>query len=273
MRTRRTRRGFLAGSTATGTALLAGCTSRGERTERAAVDRQFDAGDAQTVAVVGTTGDVTVLGTDRDDVAVEGEIAAASESALEDASVDARREGDQLVVDATTDGSDSWFQFGPGISVDVDVEVPSDLAVDRVDVSTGDVAVSDVAGAVTADVATGDVEVDGVEEPVTVEASTGDVTVEGPVASLETTTGAIEATVDGVAEPATVEVTTGDVDLVLAPDLDVRVEAETTTGDVQFEGEFDEADVDDNDGTAVLGGGETTLTAAATTGSVTVSTR
>lgn len=271
MHTEHSRRRLLAGTGAVATGLLAGCIGGGERTETEALEREIDVGDAESLAVDTTTGTVEIHGTDREDVFVGGEKAAASQSELDDVALDVRREDGRLELVA--EQADGFFvRFGPGPRVDLEIEVPEDLAVESVETTTGRVDVADVAGAVDVDVTTGDVQVSGVEEPITVDATTGDLEVEGPVASLETTTGSIDATIDELAEPAEIDVTTGDVDVTLASDLDVRVVAETTTGSVGFEGEFEEVEYGDDgdDGVAVLGEGETTLTIDTTTGSVTV---
>lgn len=284
------RRRFLAGVSGAILGGTAGCVGfRSTRDETESFARTFDVDDVDALAIALDDGAITVRGTDRDDVRVEGVERAASSSDLEELELVPRRTDGTLRLEP--DGPDgSWL--GPTPAIDVDVAIPADLRVASldtttesvtvqavrgplaVDTTTGQVTIEDVDGAVEADVTTGDVTVTDVDGAASVDATTGDVRIDGAAAidELDVTTGDVRAAVRSLDGDATIESTTGDVSLALAPSLDARVAVDTSTGEVSTgDVSFDDAQYDDDTFSGTLGDGTDRLSISTSTGDVTFS--
>jgi len=204
------RRTVLAGAGATLTAAVAGCAGQfsGRLNETATISETYDATDLEGLVAETTNGEVTVTGEDRDTVELEAVKQASSREALEATTVDVAREGGVLSI--TVDEADRRLT-DPSPRVDLELSVPADLRVARVETVNGDVDVSGVFGPLVARSTNGDVTTTGINGDVTVELVNGDVEVDGidGSVSVETVNGDIE--VRSVTGDATVQTTNGDV--------------------------------------------------------------
>ena len=249
MSQRHTRRRVLAGASAVTLAGLAGCIATSRDVEET-VEEHYDVEGVSAVTASAVDGDVTVTGEEREDIAVTGVKAAASEGDLESVRLEASHEDDTLSLDVDVDGG--FLRFGPDPKMDLEVAVPADLRVSRVETTNGDLEVAEVGGETTADTTNGEVTIDAVDGPLTVETTNG------------------EVSAGGVGDDATVETTNGAVDLSLSPDLEATLSVSTTNGEITVEGFDDETIRTDSDLEATRGDGTHDLEVSTTNGDVDV---
>lgn len=217
------------GSLAAATA-LGGCVLSTEPYTETA-DASFDPGDADSLAVAGRDGDVTLSPGDGE--AVTGTIRKESrsgEDALDEVTVESSVTDGTLTV-AVTAADDL------NVSVHLDLSVPGDLAVERATTRNGDVAVTDVTGDATCESENGDVTADGVDGSVSAASTNGDVTVTGGsgVADARTTNGDVDVDVSGMRDDVACESTNGDVTAAVPDGLGASVELRTVNGDASVE--------------------------------------
>lgn len=244
-----TRRRLLTGASAVTLAGLAGCIATSRDVEEP-IQEHYDVEELSAVTASAVDGDVTVTGENRDDIALTGIKAAASEGDLESVRLDTSREDGTLALEVDVDGG--FLRLGPDPKMDLEVAVPAGLQVSRVETTSGDLEVTDVAGETTADTTNGDVTIDAVDGPFTVETTNGDVAA------------------NGVEGDATVETTNGAVDLSISPDLEATLDASTTNGEIVVEG-FDEDTIRTGSGLeATRGDGRHDLEVSTTNGDIDV---
>lgn len=273
MPTATTRRGLLAGASAATLASLAGCFLV-ERDERETFERTYGVDGLDSLSVRTDVGDVDVRAADRADVHVAGEKLAASEDAIDALELREQRAAGTLELSTAVEGEPWPVGFWRTPQLNLTVEVPRSLWVERAEADTGDVDVRDVQGPIDAEADTGDVTLAGTRGRVTAEADTGDVSVDGGrVRRLATDTGDVDATVRALDAPAEVQTDTGDATLTLARDLDVTVSVSVDTGDISVDSEeFDSVVIEDDSGEVVLGDGSAGLSVRTDTGDVWLST-
>ncbi|AGN01430.1 hypothetical protein L593_07425 [Salinarchaeum sp. Harcht-Bsk1] len=249
-----TRRRALAGACSAALAAVAGC-SLVDRDEQATVSQSVDASDVDSVAVDSDTGDLAVRGHDGDEIRIHGEKVAASEDGIDALSVTQRRDGDRLVIGTELGDAPELTGWLRTPTLDLRIEVPAGVALDRATTETGDLDVEDVTGSVlaSADVGdvyvanvdgavdarngTGDVTVRDVTGPIAARTDTGDVSADGEIERLATETGAVRATVRGLAGEPEIRGTAGDVSLAIARSLDVTISASVDAGEVTVHGD------------------------------------
>lgn len=267
------RRSVLAGAGAALSAALAGCSGltpfvgkRQESTERVPVD------DASALAVAVDVGDVTVRAADREDVHVDVVKQSSSVNAdLSKLEFRVERPDDRLRLRGEWTGS-GGLSGKP--SMDLDVTVPSSLAVAATETQVGDVDVEGVTGDVSAASSTGDVTLRSVAGTASAATSTGDVVVEDveTFGGAEASTGDLTVEVPAVAGDTRAETSTGDVTAAIGADVDAELRASTSTGDVVVE-ELSLADgsVGEESASGTLGDGGPELVFETSTGDVTLS--
>lgn len=268
-----TRRRLLAGC---GTALLtalAGCSAAtpfvGKRIE---TDRTIDRQDAETLVVENDAGDVTVRGTDRDDLRVE--VVKQSSGADVDLSkleLAVTRDGGRLQLEPNWTGNDSTLTGRPSMTLRIDV--PTSLAVSKLQTEAGSIDARDLTGDLTASVETGDVTVRRVDGSVTADTETGSISIRAveTVGDLSVSTGDVTASVPAIDGDTEFSTETGDVEATLTGDVDAEIEASVSTGDVTTEN-LDLSNVDRGDDglSATLGDGGPVLRLTTETGDVTI---
>lgn len=208
---------------------LAGCLDELGRTT---VSESFSDSHAvsgeTTVAISNRNGPVTVREATGDEVTVSGEKRAGSQGGLDSISVDVT-EGERFVVDV---------RFGTGSdfsnrSVDLTVEVPDGVAVDRANTANGDVTATGVRGDLHAATSNGDVAVTDVSGVVRAESANGAVTVRNAtgLAGARTTNGNVD--VDLLAMRGDVECrsSNGNVTVRVGPDVSAAIRLSTNSGD------------------------------------------
>ena len=266
-----TRRKLLGGLAATGTAALAGCTGAtpfvGRRIEET---ETVDPADATAIEIVGRVGDLSIVGTDRDTVHLDVEKQTSSlRTDLEAFHLRSETVDDVLAFSSEYEADLGWFESQPRMNLDV--ELPAELAVERLRTSTGRIAVRDVLGDLEAESTTGGVRISNVDGAVAAEATTGSVRLEDVdgFVRAETTTGGIEARdVEGVEHLST---TTGSVDAALSTDLDAELVIATNTGGIDVDGlDIDEEVSTSDEVRGTLGEGGPRLRITTTTGSISV---
>ena len=264
-----TRRKLLAGAGATLLAGLAGCSGltpfvgkREEYTER------YDAADALEVEC--ETGEVRVRTAERTDI----EVGVVEESSSLNANLDAltletERADGTLTLRSAYTGDTGPLSGRP--SMDLDIALPADTAVERVKTTTGRVDVRGTSGDLDVAVETGSVDVRNVAGVVSVESETGSVTLRGndTTGDVTTETGSIDADVNALDGETEVRAETGRIELALAPSLDAELDVRVETGRIDVEG-VDLQNRSQSMGrlTGTLGEGGPTLSAASETGSI-----
>ncbi|WP_227133440.1 DUF4097 family beta strand repeat-containing protein [Halorubellus salinus] len=267
------RRRLLAGAGAALSAALAGCSGltpfvgkREESTERVPVE------GASALAVAIDVGDVTVRSADREDVHVDVVKQSSSVNAdLSKLEFRVARPEDRVRLRGVWTG-DGGLSGKP--SMDLDVTVPSSLAVAETETQVGDVDVEGVTGDVTAASSTGDVTLRSVAGTARASTSTGDVVVEDVDAfgGADASTGDVTVEVPAIDGDTTVETSTGDVTAAVGADVDAELRASTSTGDVVVNDlSLADGSVREQSASGTLGDGGPELVFETSTGDVTVS--
>jgi DUF4097 and DUF4098 domain-containing protein YvlB len=271
------RRRFLAGTAVAALTAAAGCSGTtpfvGKRTEST---ERVQVRGATTLTVRNQTGDVTLRGTERDDIRVHTVKQASSLGTnIRDMALERSHEDGRIHLASRWDGDTGMFTSSP--SMNIDAELPASLAVGEVTTAVGDVDIARVDGDVRATADTGDVRVRRVGGTVTAESDTGDVAVRAPavLGGATADTGDVSVDVPAIDGETTVGTETGDVTAHVAPDLDATLVVQSTNGDVELtdlsvsERETT-SDVTGESVQGVLGDGGPTLRLESTTGDVTV---
>lgn len=217
-------------------------------------------------------GDLTVRGGDRDDVHASVVKQSSSVRAdLTNLELRTERVDDELHIRSEWTGEDGPFDSRP--SMDVELEIPRSLRVDRLETATGDVDVVDVTGDGTTTVQSdiGDVTVDRADGLIRASSQTGDVTVRSPdvIEGVSSDTGDVRADVPAIDGPTEITSAVGDIEAALGSDLEAELTARTETGSITTE-EFDLQDSQYAGDlvTGTLGNGGPPLTIATDTGDV-----
>ncbi|THE63903.1 hypothetical protein D8Y22_16420 [Salinadaptatus halalkaliphilus] len=271
MSTDTTRRRLLAAVGAGGLTALAGCSSMtpfvGRRTARS---ETISPDGAQRVAVHGSVGEISVVGADRDDLAVDVEKQSSSiRTDLEELVFRTERDDDRLELRSEWEGRDGWFQNQPTMNLDIDL--PAELALERIDASVGRVAVREVVGDLTVEASTGEVDIAGVDGAVGARTSTGRVDISNVEAleDVHTTTGEVDLEVPAIDGDTAITTTTGTIEAAIDPDIDAELHAQTNTGTVDSSGlELAESTRSDDMLVGTLGDGGPTLRFEANTGEI-----
>lgn len=286
-----TRRRLLASAGTVGLGAIAGCSLL-ERDEHATVSRQFDAADLGTLAVDSTAGAVAVRGHDGEAIRLRADKRAASEDGLDALSLAGRRDGDRLVVETDRGSGPEPLGWLKTPTMELEVEVPPGVAVERVATDAGGIEVDGVAGPLEAVARHGDVYVGSIEGAVDVRSNAGnvtvrdatgsiaartavgDVTVDGVIDRLRSDAGEIAATVRGLGEDPSIRSAAADVSLALAAELDVTIETDVALGDLDVHGDGLEAVAAEaaDSVRVVVGDGSERLVVETDTGEVTVTT-
>jgi hypothetical protein len=217
----------------------------GGRTEVTETEtRRYDRPAA--LAVETRNGTVTVTGEDRDDVECDVTWRAADRAAIERARLAETGGGEDALSlrVQTADGDD--------VTAALDLRVPADLDVDRVQTANGRVDLRGTAGDCTVETTNGSVAVTDHAGDCTVETTNGSVTLQavsgyvdlastngsieartiGGLDGARTVNGRIDAAVPALRGDATVETRTGSVVLRVAPDLDAALSCTTNLGSI-----------------------------------------
>lgn len=271
-----TRRGLLGSAATTALLGLSGClgatplvSNRDEETKTFALE------DADSLAIDGDTGRVSVTGADREDIRVE--IVKESNSVwtdLEDLTLETERTDGRLELRSSWDGSEGWLGDRP--SMELDVELPREVALERVDTSTGRITVRDVAGDLRAEASTGRIDIADVDGTVSAEASTGriDISRVDRLGDVTTSTGRIGVEVPAIDGETTISASTGRVTAAVSEVVDADLRVETSTGRIDVDDllsdALEDAVRDDDLVAGRLGDGGPTLRIETSTGRVTV---
>jgi DUF4097 and DUF4098 domain-containing protein YvlB len=266
-----TRRRTLAGAGAALLTGLAGCSGLtpfvGVREE---YSETYDA--AESLEIECETGSVRVRSARRSDVGV-GVVEEASSLAadLSTLTLETERADGRLTLRSEWAGDAGPLSGRP--SMDLDVEVPRETAVERVRTGTGKVDIRNTAGDLGIEVGTGSVDARNVAGAVSVDSETGSVTVRGTdaVGELSSETGSIEADLRNVRGDTEVQTQTGSIEVAVGPNLDAVLEARVGTGSLTV-GDLGLSDVTRTDGLVrgTLGDGGPTLAVGSETGSIDV---
>ena len=204
---------------------------------------------------------------------------------LESVRLEATRDGDRLEL--AVDRDTGFLRFGPDPMMDLEIAVPEELEIDRVETRNGGLEVSEVGGGPTletrngaidavdvdddlaVETRNGDVEIDGVAGDLTVDARNGAITAEAVDGALSIGTRNGEVEVGDVRGDVDVETRNGDVDIA-APSSDLALDVETDGGDVTLEG-IDGVDVEGSESfRTTVGDGSRRLEVTTRNGDVTV---
>ncbi len=271
-----TRRRLLGGLAVTSSAALAGCTSMtpfvGQRLEET---ETIDPDGADAVEIDGDVGTVLVTGSERDDLHATIEKQSSSlRSDLEHLVLQTERHEDTLELRSAYEADTGWFESEP--TMDLDLEVPADIALERISTAVGRVRVRDVAGDLTIESSTGTVDVEGVAGAVGAETSTGSIELRDieVLDDVRASTGTVDVDVPAIDGDTTLSTSTGRVEAAIDPDIDAELEVHTNTGRIDVDVgdlEIDESSVGSDTARGTLGEGGPRLRIETSTGRVTVS--
>lgn len=225
------RRTLLAGVGIAATGALAGCTDSllgSDATE--SFSQEYDVSGETTVAVGNRNGDVTVQESGEDALVVSGEKRASSQSGLDSTTVDVT-EGEEFVVDVS-------FEPGSDFSnrrVDLTVEVPEGVEVERVETVNGAVTVEDVRGDLEAVTTNGSVEVTDVSGYVRGESSNGGVEIRGTtgLAGARTDNGEVDVDLLSMRDDVTCRSSNGSVTVRVGDGVSAELSLSTGNGAVE----------------------------------------
>lgn len=244
--TRRT--ALLAGAAGLSMAGLSGCITISRDRRRHVEERTVDASDLSSLSIHSADGDITVQEGPGDQVRIRAVKRARGDIALEELTLETSQEGDRVTVNThVTDAT--LFDRG---WIDLRVTVPPDLVVDHVETPDGSIVVDGLTGDSHLRTRDGDIEVGYADGDLDIRVDSGDITVTdtdgrvsattadgditltspGAVGTVEVIDGDILASVPAITPDATVRTTDGDIIVRLGDDLDARVVASTTGGDV-----------------------------------------
>lgn len=152
---------------------------------------EVDAAGATKIVIEARSGDLKVLGSTTPRVRVKGEACAPTKAALSHIKIEARRDGDTVIVKAVLPEERLSFEGG---SLDLIVDIPANLPVKITDSSgdtdiahvgaleledsSGDATIQDASGDVSVTDSSGDIRIVSVRGNVAVRDSSGDVTLE-----------------------------------------------------------------------------------------------
>lgn len=219
------------------------------------------------VSISNRNGDVRVDPVDGNRLTVTARKEASSEAALDSVSVEVSP-GEQFTVQVDFE-SGSEFEAR---SVDLALEVPNGVRVDRASTDSGDVNVGGVAGDVAAETTNGDVELYGVDGYVTAETTNGSVTVRDATGldGARSANGDVDADLYSLRGDVTCRTRNGDVTVAVGEDVAAAIRLETDTGSATVEGVPHTVD-EERSGSVrgrVRGGGDRTVTLRSTNGDV-----
>lgn len=287
-----TRRRLLVGGTSGIVATLAGCTSMTPFVgQRLTSEFTVTPDDAESFAVYGDVGSITIRGEDRTDVAVDAVKQSSSlETDLEELDVTAVLEDGVLEIHAEYQEELGWMESPP--TVDLDIAIPTSLPVGRVDSSvggidirnvqgemdvistTGRIEITDITGSVSARSTTGRIDIHSVTGAVNATATTGRIAISdvGETGAVSTSTGRVDVEIPAIAGDTRITTQTGRISAAISVDIDADIWASTSTGRITYE-DLPLQDVQDgsNDLRAQLGAGGTSLEFETSTGRITLS--
>ena len=178
------------------------------------------------VNIINVRGDVEVVGWDRDEIRIEGELDDRAEELLFE--VKGNRARIEVVLPR---GSNNW-----GDGSDLVISVPLMSRVDFEGVST-DLKVEDIKGGLRAKVVSGDVWVSGIANQIILNTVSGEIEVEdseGERLAFSTVSGEIEADVRG--DSISFDAVSGDIEARMGPFSDLT--AQSISGDIDLDGEL-----------------------------------
>lgn len=243
-----TRRRALAGLAAGAFAASAGCITISRERSTETVTDSVAAEPLDRLDIVNSDGDIVLERTSGDAVEVTAKKSTKGSLSLENLGIDTVVDGDRLRVETNIDTSGL---LGSGW-IDLRIAVPSDVAVESVDTTDGDISmdgipgdprvstvngdlhVRQLAGDLRAELEDGDVTVRGTDGVVAASTVDGDVTIEDPggLDSVVVTAGDVTTDVPHLRSDAHLETTDGDIVVRLTKVPDLRIEARTTAGDI-----------------------------------------
>lgn len=233
-----TRRRLLAAVAAIGSAGLAGCSSTTPLVgQQLSTSETVSVENADALRIDGDAGDITVLGSDRDDVDVDVEKRSSSvRTDLENLELRTDRTNGTLELRSEWDGSEGLLRDRPSMTLEIDA--PRELALEAVRASIGRVTVRDVAGDLRIDTSTGRVDVADVDGGVGASTSTGRVEIRDVerLDDVSTSTGRVEADVPAIDGDTTISTSTGRIEVAIDPDLDAELRVGTSTGRIEVSG-------------------------------------
>lgn len=244
--TRRT--ALLAGAAGLSMTALTGCISISRDRRRQVEERTVDASALSRLSIHSANGDITVREGPGDQVTIRAIKRARGDISLDELTLETSREGTHLTVDTRVD-DETLFTNG---WIDLRVTVPEDVVVDRIETPDGSIVVERLSGDSSLRTRDGDIEVGYADGDLDIRVDSGDITVTetdgrvsatttdgditltnpGTVGTVEVVDGDIFASIPAITTDAAVTTTDGDIVARLGDELDARIIASTTDGDV-----------------------------------------
>jgi hypothetical protein len=215
--------------------ILAGCVSRMESIsstdEQRTEHRTHNVGKGTHLWVDNRNGTVTVEGYDGDAVEVDIEIRGPSKESLNAVSVTASQSGGELRL--KTEYEDSAADEA---SVELTIQCPSGVLVEKIQTTNGAVEVTGVAGDPTLKSENGSVTARKVDGMVSLSTSNGKITAReiGAIGGAKTSNGSISIDIPAIKKDVKIQTTNGNIEAALAPSLNAAISATTTNGSVDI---------------------------------------
>ncbi len=189
------------------------------------IEQTFEVGESPSLTIDNFTGDVTIRAGEGGVIEVIAVKKASTSRNLERIELEMTERDGGLVIETRKPSALARA------SVDFEITTPADTRLD-LDVGTGDLSVSGLAGGVKAGIGTGNVEATDLAGNVEMEVGTGDVTITGVEIQVDIHCGTGDVDIRGASGPARLDVGTGNIEFEGAPEGDCRFE--TGTGDIRL---------------------------------------
>lgn len=232
------RRSLLASVASGGVAMLAGCTSMtpfvGQRLTSHATHSPTD---AEVIRVLGNTGSIDIRGTAQDDVSIDiVKQSSSARSDLDELSLVTEEIDGVLEIRSEYAGDVGRFESQP--SMDLDIEIPQSIPVERVETSIGRINITAVTGDIDVETTTGRVSIADVSGSVNAQAETGRIDIRDvdQIGNVSSTTGRISVDIPALDDDTSISAITGRVEVAVDPAIDADIRASTSTGRVTVEG-------------------------------------
>lgn len=214
------RRTFLGGAAGVVVTGLAGCTAAALEAE-STMSASYDAAELAVLDVAGTNGDITISSADIDQIEVTGEKQATTDRRLDDITLESDRADGTLSLTVDLPDTDGFLKSLQSEGrIDLTITVPSRLEAVVATTVNGDITGTAHPGSATLSTVNGDVRWSGSDL----------------AADVETTNGDISLTADSIGGDIAAETTNGDVSVTVPPDVELAVDATSTTGSVAVTG-------------------------------------
>ncbi|GAB7016574.1 DUF4097 family beta strand repeat-containing protein [Methanogenium cariaci] len=251
-------------------AAIPGCTDLGPGPEvTAQFDDEYEADDSTILRVVNSNGQISINSREGDTITLNTtKKSRFGEDELENIEITAIKNNNEITIKAT-----SLTVIPPMVSVDMDITVPTNVTVDSVEQSNGEIRISGTKGDMSASCSNGEITMNNVDGYVSARVDNGNIEIRETtgIDELEVSNGNIVAEIYDIRNGATIKTINGEITVSINPSLNAAIEMKTTNGIISVKGialNFTRTEVTHMEG--VLGNGGDKITIENTNGNVNV---